>query len=101
MLLIVYYRLRDYAWLSISDPFVSSINILTTIPFQLLERVLLECGNDIDTATKSLQELCLGAVDARGENLCSVEELHRTAEQGMTLPPAIVIYSNFALPSLL
>ncbi|XVF74760.1 hypothetical protein PTKIN_Ptkin13bG0137200 [Pterospermum kingtungense] len=49
---------------------------------ELLERVLLECGNDIDTTTKRLQELCLGAAETRGENPCSVEELDRAAEQG-------------------
>lgn len=29
--------------------------------FQLLERALEECGNDIDAAIKSLRELCLSA----------------------------------------
>ncbi|XVF26546.1 hypothetical protein REPUB_Repub14bG0026700 [Reevesia pubescens] len=46
---------------------------------ELLERALLECGNDLDTAIKRLQELCLGAA---GEQTGSVEELGRTAEQG-------------------
>ncbi|XWS11782.1 hypothetical protein CRYUN_Cryun37aG0030100 [Craigia yunnanensis] len=49
---------------------------------ELLERALLECGNDIDTAIKKLQELCLGAAEARGEKTCPVEELGTTAEQG-------------------
>jgi len=31
--------------------------------FQVLERVLQECGNDIDAAIKRLNELCLGNAD--------------------------------------
>ncbi|XP_022714809.1 uncharacterized protein LOC111274430 [Durio zibethinus] len=49
---------------------------------ELLERALVECGNDIDTAIKRLQELCLGAGEATGEKMCRVEELGTTAEQG-------------------
>ncbi|WRX28046.1 Ubiquitin system component CUE - like 2 [Theobroma cacao] len=47
---------------------------------ELLERALLECGNDIDTAVKRLQELCLGAAEATGERSGPVEELGATAE---------------------
>ncbi|KAG8490990.1 hypothetical protein CXB51_014162 [Gossypium anomalum] len=49
---------------------------------ELLERALLECGNNIDTAIKRLQELNLGAADATGEKMGPVEELGTTAEQG-------------------
>ncbi|XVF24769.1 hypothetical protein REPUB_Repub13aG0156000 [Reevesia pubescens] len=49
---------------------------------KLLERALLECGNDIDTAIKRLQELCLGAAEATGEKMGPVEELGATTEQG-------------------
>ncbi|MBA0626691.1 hypothetical protein Godav_004312 [Gossypium davidsonii] len=49
---------------------------------ELLERALLECGNNIDTAIKRLQELHLGAADATGEKMGPVEELGTTAEQG-------------------
>ncbi|KAK8678838.1 hypothetical protein V6N13_144318 [Hibiscus sabdariffa] len=38
---------------------------------QLLERVLLECGNDI----KRLQELCMDAAEATGVEISSVEDL--------------------------
>lgn len=31
--------------------------------FQVLERALQECGNDIDAAIKRLNELCLGNTD--------------------------------------
>ncbi|XWS20449.1 hypothetical protein CRYUN_Cryun31cG0102100 [Craigia yunnanensis] len=48
---------------------------------ELLERALLECGNDIDTAIKRLQELCLGAAEATGERSGPVEELGTTVEQ--------------------
>nr|KJB66463.1 hypothetical protein B456_010G140800 [Gossypium raimondii] len=48
---------------------------------ELLERVLLECGNNIDTTIKRLQELHLGAADATGEKMGPVEELGTTAEQ--------------------
>ncbi|KAL4368380.1 hypothetical protein GQ457_05G034940 [Hibiscus cannabinus] len=52
---------------------------------ELLEKALLECGNDIDSAVKRLQELCLGAPEARGEKTqCPVEELGTTAEQGIS-----------------
>ncbi|KAB2078990.1 hypothetical protein ERO13_A06G184700v2 [Gossypium hirsutum] len=47
------------------------------------EQALLECGNDIDTAIKRLEDLCLGAAEARGEKTCPVEELGTTAEQGI------------------
>ncbi|KAE8709039.1 mitogen-activated protein kinase kinase kinase 12-like [Hibiscus syriacus] len=50
---------------------------------ELLEKALLECGNDIDSAVKRLQELCLGAPQARGHKTCSVEVLGTTAEQGV------------------
>ncbi|KAA3485538.1 Ubiquitin system component Cue [Gossypium australe] len=49
---------------------------------ELLERALLECGNNIDTAIKRLQELHLGAADGTGEKMGPVEELGTTAEQG-------------------
>ncbi|KAB2025292.1 hypothetical protein ES319_D06G140500v1 [Gossypium barbadense] len=49
---------------------------------ELLERALLECGNNIDTTIKRLQELHLGAADATGEKMGPVEELGTTAEQG-------------------
>ncbi|XP_021298229.1 uncharacterized protein LOC110427131 [Herrania umbratica] len=49
---------------------------------ELLERALLECGNDIDTAVKRLQELCLGAAEAIGERSGPVEELGAAAELG-------------------
>ncbi|KAE8655502.1 Detected protein of confused Function [Hibiscus syriacus] len=42
-----------------------------------------ECGNDIDSAVKRLQELCLGAPEARGGKTCLVEETGTTAEQGI------------------
>ncbi|TYI24250.1 hypothetical protein ES332_A06G220700v1 [Gossypium tomentosum] len=48
-----------------------------------VEQALLECGNDIDTAIKRLEDLCLGAAEARGEKTCPVEELGTTAEQGI------------------
>lgn len=66
---------------------------LTIYSFQLLERALLECGNNIDTAIKRLQELHLGAADATGEKMGPVEELGTTAEQGMPLFLAILIFS--------
>ncbi|XP_017974627.1 PREDICTED: uncharacterized protein LOC18603427 [Theobroma cacao] len=47
----------------------------------LLERALLECGNDVDIATKRLQELCLGAAEATGEKSGPVEEVG-TAQLG-------------------
>lgn len=31
--------------------------------FQILERALQECGNDLDAAIKSLHGLCLGSAD--------------------------------------
>ncbi|XP_022721204.1 uncharacterized protein LOC111278814 [Durio zibethinus] len=48
---------------------------------ELLERALLECGNDINTAIKRLQELCLGGVEATGDRSVPVEELGTIAEQ--------------------
>ncbi|KAE8721204.1 Kinase superfamily protein isoform 2 [Hibiscus syriacus] len=52
---------------------------------ELLEKALLECGNDIDCAVKMLQELCLGAPEVRGgKTQCPVEELGTTAEQGIS-----------------
>ncbi|KAK8503417.1 hypothetical protein V6N12_034812 [Hibiscus sabdariffa] len=50
---------------------------------ELLEKALLECGNDIDSAIKRLQELCLGAPEAGGEKTCPVEESSTTVEQGI------------------
>ncbi|KAK9022535.1 hypothetical protein V6N11_002791 [Hibiscus sabdariffa] len=47
---------------------------------QLLESVLLECSNDIDTAIKRLRELCIGAAGVESD---TVEELGTTAELGM------------------
>ncbi|GMI91888.1 hypothetical protein like AT1G80040 [Hibiscus trionum] len=47
---------------------------------QLLERVLLECSNDIDTAVKRLREFCIGAA---GVESGPVEELGITAELGV------------------
>nr|KJB68085.1 hypothetical protein B456_010G224700 [Gossypium raimondii] len=49
----------------------------------LQEQALLECDNDIDTAIKRLEDLCLGAAEGRGEKTCPVEELGTTAEQGI------------------
>ncbi|XP_021290210.1 uncharacterized protein LOC110421072 [Herrania umbratica] len=49
---------------------------------ELLERALLECGNDVDIAIKRLQELCLGATKATGEKSGPVEEEGTTAEMG-------------------
>ena len=68
---------------------------------QLLERALLECGNDIDTASKRLQELCLGAAEATGEMSGPVEEVATTAELGMPLLLAILIHFNLILPSIM
>ena len=48
---------------------------------ELLERALLECGNDIDTDIKRLQELCLETTRAIGESLDPVEELGTNVEQ--------------------
>ncbi|KAE8669819.1 putative Ubiquitin system component Cue protein [Hibiscus syriacus] len=48
---------------------------------ELLERALLECGNNIDTAIKRLQELHLGASEAKGEKTGLVEELGATSEK--------------------
>ncbi|KAK8514284.1 hypothetical protein V6N13_063181 [Hibiscus sabdariffa] len=50
---------------------------------ELLERTLLECGNDIDTAIKRLQELHLGAAEAQGETISPVGELGATSEKGI------------------
>ncbi|KAK8630079.1 hypothetical protein V6N13_078890 [Hibiscus sabdariffa] len=50
---------------------------------ELLEKALLECGNDIDSAIKRLQELCIGAPEAGGEKTHHVEESGTTAEQGI------------------
>ena len=36
------------------------------VAFQVLERALQECGNDIDAAIKRLNELCLGTADRNG-----------------------------------
>ncbi|XP_038993350.1 uncharacterized protein LOC120117078 isoform X1 [Hibiscus syriacus] len=47
---------------------------------QLLERVLSECSNDIDTAIKRLQELCIGAA---GVESGPFEDLGTTAELGI------------------
>ncbi|MBA0627382.1 hypothetical protein Godav_004901 [Gossypium davidsonii] len=67
------------------SPSPSALNHLQSIfPHmdpQLLEQALLECGNDIDTAIKKLEDLCLGAAEARGGKTCTVEELGTTAEQ--------------------
>ncbi|XP_017643059.1 uncharacterized protein LOC108483985 isoform X2 [Gossypium arboreum] len=69
------------------SPSPSALNHLQSIfPHmdpQLLEQALLECGNDIDTAIKKLEDLCLGAAEARGGKTCTVEELGTTAEQGI------------------
>lgn len=45
--------------------------------FQLLERALEECGNDIDAAIKSLRELCLSAEGKSGptENPDATEDI--------------------------
>ncbi|XP_021290211.1 LOW QUALITY PROTEIN: uncharacterized protein LOC110421073 [Herrania umbratica] len=48
----------------------------------LLERALLECANDVDIATKRLQELCLGPAEATGEKSGPVEEVGTTAQLG-------------------
>ncbi|GMI73093.1 hypothetical protein like AT5G32440 [Hibiscus trionum] len=50
---------------------------------ELLERALLECGNDIDTAIKRLQELHLGVAEGKVENIGPVEELGATFENGI------------------
>ncbi|XP_038994295.1 uncharacterized protein LOC120118278 [Hibiscus syriacus] len=50
---------------------------------QLLERVLLECSNDIDTTIKRLHELCIGLEEAAGVESGPVEELGTTAEPGI------------------
>ncbi|MBA0811514.1 hypothetical protein Gohar_003406, partial [Gossypium harknessii] len=67
------------------SPSPSALNHLQSIfPHmdpQLLEQALLECGNDIDTAIKKLEDLCLGAAEARGGKTCTIEELGTTAEQ--------------------
>lgn len=39
--------------------------------FQILERALQECDNDMDAAIKSLHELCLGS--AEGNSGCAEE----------------------------
>ncbi|XVE89069.1 hypothetical protein DITRI_Ditri19aG0120500 [Diplodiscus trichospermus] len=68
---------------------------------ELLERALLECGNDIDTAIKRLQELCLGTEEARGETTCPDEDLGTTAEQGTLTndgEAAAVIVQNPLVP---
>ena len=40
--------------------------IVCYFAFQVLERALQECGNDIDAAIKRLNELCLGTADRNG-----------------------------------
>ncbi|MBA0598558.1 hypothetical protein Gorai_008315, partial [Gossypium raimondii] len=64
------------------DSSLSSI-IISNYSLLLQEQALLECDNDIDTAIKRLEDLCLGAAEGRGEKTCPVEELGTTAEQGI------------------
>ncbi|GAV75440.1 CUE domain-containing protein [Cephalotus follicularis] len=46
---------------------------------QVLERALEKCGNDLDSALRSLQELCLGSAENKSG---SAEELDSNLEQG-------------------
>lgn len=48
--------------------------------FQILERALQECDNDMDAAIKSLHELCLGPA---ARNLGCAEESDVHVEKGM------------------
>lgn len=50
--------------------------------FQVLERVLDECGYDLNAAIKSLHELSLGYV---GGNSVSAEESNTKVEKGIHL----------------
>ncbi|KAL6972865.1 hypothetical protein U1Q18_027040 [Sarracenia purpurea var. burkii] len=56
------------------------ISIFPDMDNQLLERVLIECGNDLNAAIKSLHELSLGRVEG---NLDSAEESNVNLEKGI------------------
>lgn len=60
-------------------PYVWSCDDFT---FQILERALQECGNDLDVAIKSLHELCLESTQG---NLGSPEESDVNVEKGMLM----------------
>ncbi|KAK6915066.1 Ubiquitin system component CUE [Dillenia turbinata] len=65
---------------------------------QVLERALAECGNDLDSAIKSLHELHLGSIDG---NIPSVGEQNDGVDKGSGTNDAEVVSSeNPAVPNI-
>lgn len=62
---------------------------LIYIIFQLLERALQECGNDLDAAIKSLRELCLGSDNGVSG---TAEELDANVETGINVVSASNVF---------
>lgn len=54
------------------------------IAFQILERALQECGNDLDAAIHRLHELCLGSAE---DNSGCAEESDAIVEKGILCAP--------------
>lgn len=61
--------------------------------FQILERALEECGNDLDAAIKRLNELHLGYGE---ENAVSAEQPNDIVEKGMMSPFWLYLVSFFS-----
>lgn len=79
-----FYNFPIMAWSSnmlfLCNRMVTNIYSLPCYSFQLLERALEECGNDLDVSIKSLHELCLGHVKG---NSSSVSDSDTNLEKGM------------------